>query len=212
MFVFFAIPLGRLLFPQDTAPWLAQLQVYVIFAAGSLARPLGGIVMAHYGDTLGRKRMFMLSVLLLAMHVLQGVAVGGEVPGAWVFVAEHVPPRRIGLACASLTAGLTMGIVIGSLVAAAINRGMAPATLLAWGWRLPFLLGGAFGCFALWLRRWLSETPVFEALRARRQQVAGWPPRLRWCSRCSISRRRASLWAAVWLRSRWRWAACSMAG
>ena len=203
VFVFFAIPLGRLFFPQDTAPWLAQLQVYGIFAAGYLARPLGGIVMAHYGDTLGRKRMFMLSVLLmalptlgigllpvhaqigmlaplllLALRVLQGIAVGGEVPGAWVFVAEHVPPRRIGLACASLTAGLTVGILIGSLVAAAINRGMAPATLLAWGWRLPFLLGGAFGFFALWLRRWLSETPVFEALRARRQLAAGWPLRL----------------------------------
>ena len=202
VFVFFAIPLGRLFFPHDTAPWLAQLQVYGIFAAGYLARPLGGIVMAHYGDMLGRKRMFMLSVLLMAlptlgigllpvhaqigmlapvlllvMRVLQGIAVGGEVPGAWVFVAEHVPPRRIGLACASLTAGLTVGILIGSLVAAAINRGMAPATVLAWGWRLPFLLGGAFGFLAVWLRRWLSETPVFEAMRARRQLATGWPLR-----------------------------------
>ncbi|MEO6926768.1 MAG: MFS transporter [Rhodanobacter sp.] len=200
VFVFFAIPLSHLFFPPATAPWLAQLQVYGIFAAGYLARPLGGIVMAHYGDTLGRKRMFLLSVflmalptlcigllpvyaqvgmlaplLLLLMRVMQGIAVGGEVPGAWVFVAEHVPQRRIGFACASLTAGLTVGILIGSLVAAAINRGMSPAQVLDYGWRLPFLVGGVFGFFAVWLRRWLRETPVFEAMQARKELARGLP-------------------------------------
>ncbi|MEO6800562.1 MAG: MFS transporter [Rhodanobacter sp.] len=200
VFVFFAIPLGHLFFPPATAPWLAQLQVYGIFAAGYLARPLGGIVMGHYGDTLGRKRMFLLSVflmalptlcigllpvyaqvgilaplLLLLLRVMQGIAVGGEVPGAWVFVAEHVPPRRIGFACASLTSGLTIGILIGSLVAAAINRGMSPAQVLDHGWRLPFLMGGVFGFFAVWLRRWLRETPVFEAMHARKELARGLP-------------------------------------
>jgi MFS family permease len=200
VFVFFAIPLGHLFFPPATAPWLAQLQVFGIFAAGYLARPLGGIVMAHYGDTLGRKKMFMLSVflmavptlcigllpvyaqigmlaplLLLLLRVVQGIAVGGEVPGAWVFVAEHVPPRRIGFACASLTSGLTVGILIGSLIAASINRGMMPAQVLDYGWRLPFLIGGVFGLLAVWLRRWLSETPVFEAMQARKELVSGLP-------------------------------------
>jgi MFS family permease len=200
VFVFFAIPLSHLFFPKDTAAWLAQVQVYGIFAAGYLARPLGGIVMAHYGDKLGRKKMFMLSVflmalptlgigllpvyaqvgmlapaLLLLMRVVQGIAVGGEVPGAWVFVAEHVPTQRIGFACASLTSGLTVGILIGSLVAAAINRLMTPAEVLDYGWRLPFVMGGVFGFFAVWLRRWLSETPVFEAMHARRELASGLP-------------------------------------
>ena len=202
VFVFFAIPLSHLFFPPDTVPWLAQLQVFGIFAAGYLARPLGGIVMAHYGDTLGRKRMFTLSVflmavptlaigllpvyaqigmlaplLLLLLRVVQGIAVGGEVPGAWVFVAEHVPTRRIGFACASLTSGLTVGILIGSLVAAAINSRMTPAEVLDHGWRLPFLAGGVFGFFAVWLRRWLSETPVFEAMHARKELASGLPLR-----------------------------------
>jgi len=193
VFVFLTLPLSELFFPKGTAPWLAQLQVYGIFAAGYLARPLGGIVMAHYGDLLGRKRMFALSVflmalptlligllpvyaqigmlapvLLLALRVLQGVAVGGEVPGAWVFVAEHVPPARVGFACASLTAGLTVGILIGSLATAAINQRLDHAALMAWGWRLPFLVGGVFGFVAVWLRRWLRETPVFEAMQAHR--------------------------------------------
>ncbi|GAB2545846.1 MFS transporter [Rhodanobacter koreensis] len=200
VFVFFAIPLSHLFFPKDTAAWLAQLQVYGIFAAGYLARPLGGIVMAHYGDKLGRKKMFTLSVflmalptlgigllpvyaqigplaplLLLLLRVVQGIAVGGEVPGAWVFVSEHVPPQRIGFACASLTSGLTVGILIGSLVAATINNHMTPAAVLDWGWRLPFLVGGVFGFFAVWLRQWLSETPVFEAMHARRELAEGLP-------------------------------------
>jgi len=202
VFVFFAIPLGHLFFPPATAPWLAQVQVFGIFAAGYLARPLGGIVMAHYGDTLGRKKMFLLSVflmalptlcigllpvyaqigmlaplLLLLLRVVQGIAVGGEVPGAWVFVAEHVPPQRIGFACASLTSGLTVGILIGSLVAAAINRGMSPAQVLEYGWRLPFLIGGVFGFCAVWLRRWLRETPVFEAMQERKELARGLPLR-----------------------------------
>ncbi|MCP1375066.1 MFS transporter [Dyella lutea] len=193
VFVFLALPLSELFFPKGTSPWLAQLQVYGIFAAGYLARPLGGIVMAHYGDLLGRKRMFTLSVflmalptlligllpvyaqigilapvLLLVLRVLQGIAVGGEVPGAWVFVAEHVPARRVGIACASLTSGLTVGILIGSLLTAAIHERMTPAQLLDYGWRLPFLAGGVFGFIAVWLRRWLRETPVFEAMQARR--------------------------------------------
>lgn len=202
VFVFFAIPLSHLFFPPDTAPWLAQLKVFGIFAAGYLARPLGGIVMAHYGDTLGRKKMFTLSVflmavptlgigllpvyaqigmlaplLLLLLRVVQGIAVGGEVPGAWVFVAEHVPARRVGFACASLTSGLTVGILIGSLVAASINSRLTPAEVLDYGWRLPFLAGGVFGFFAVWLRQWLSETPVFEAMHARKELASGLPLR-----------------------------------
>jgi len=200
VFVFLTQQLGALFFPLGTAPWLADIKVYGIFAAGYLARPLGGIVMAHFGDRSGRKRMFTLSVflmalptlaigllptyaqvgtlaplLLLLLRIVQGIAVGGEVPGAWVFVAEHVPAGRVGFACGSLTAGLTVGVLIGSLLAAWLNARLAPTQLLDWGWRVPFLLGGVFGFAAVWLRRWLSETPVFLEMHARRELSAALP-------------------------------------
>ncbi|CEE92216.1 putative permease (MFS superfamily) [Xenorhabdus nematophila str. Anatoliense] len=193
IFVFFAITLGALFFPADIPEWLRQLQTFGIFAAGYLARPLGGIIMAHFGDLFGRKRMFSLSIflmavptlaigmlptydaigiaaplLLLLMRVLQGAAIGGEIPGAWVFVAEHVPHKRIGFACGILTAGLTLGILFGSLVATMITSVYSKQEVLDWAWRLPFFLGGIFGLCAMYLRRWLHETPVFKEMQARK--------------------------------------------
>ncbi len=192
IFVFFAVVIGKLFFPADMPDWLRQLQTFGIFAAGYLARPLGGIVMAHFGDLLGRKRMFTLSIflmsvptlaiglmptyasigiwapiLLLALRVMQGAAIGGEVPGAWVFVSEHVPARHVGFACGTLTAGLTGGILLGSLVATAVNRAYSPEALLSEGWRVPFIIGGIFGFISVWLRQWLHETPVFQEMQAR---------------------------------------------
>ncbi|WP_341676926.1 MFS transporter [Niveibacterium sp. SC-1] len=200
IFVFFAAVIGELFFPPSIPEWLRQLQTFGIFAAGYLARPLGGIIMAHFGDLFGRKRMFTLSillmsvptllmgclptyahigllapVLLLVLRILQGAAVGGEVPGAWVFVSEHVPPRHIGYACGTLTGGLTAGILLGSLVATVINTAFTPDVLHDWAWRLPFLLGGIFGLCAMYLRRWLEETPVFAEMKARKALAAELP-------------------------------------
>src|SRR6186713_3034531 len=200
IFVFFTAVIGKLFFPPDTPDWLRQLQTFGVFAAGYLARPLGGIVMAHFGDRSGRKRMFTLSVFLMAiptlmigllptyatlgyaaplallvLRLLQGAAVGGEVPGAWTFVAEHVPERRTGFACGTLTSGLTIGILLGSIIASWINHAWTPADVEAYAWRIPFIIGGVFGFLAVFLRRLLAETPVFEAMRRRRALVEGLP-------------------------------------
>ncbi|MCE4364649.1 MFS transporter [Xanthomonas hortorum] len=193
IFIFFATVLGELFFPPGIPDWMRQLQTFGIFAAGYLIRPLGGIVMAHFGDLLGRKRMFALSIglmalptlaigvlptyaqiglaaplLLLTMRLLQGAAIGGEVPSAWVFVAEHVPAQRRGLACGTLTAGLAAGVLLGSLSAGAISRAFTPQEIADYAWRLPFLAGGVFGLLSVYLRRWLHETPVFAELMAMR--------------------------------------------
>ena len=151
IFVYFATSIGALFFPANMPDWLRQLQTFGIFAAGYLVRPIGGIVMAHFGDTRGRKKMFTLSIFLMAIptlaiglmptyadigiyapiillffRMMQGAAIGGEVPGAWVFVAEHVAPRYVSFACAVLTAGLTGGIFLGAIVAVLVNTFFTP--------------------------------------------------------------------------------------
>ncbi|MEI3804699.1 MFS transporter [Agrobacterium sp. CCNWLW32] len=190
IFVFFATVIGHLFFPPEMPDWLVMIQTFGIFAAGYLVRPLGGIVLAHYGDRYGRKRVFAFSILLMALstlgmalmptyatigvaapilliilRMLQGAAIGGEVPGAWTFVAEHVPFRRVGLACGFLTSGLSFGIMLGSLIAFAINSLFTQEDVAGYAWRIPFLLGGIFGLIAVYLRRWLEETPIFMEMK-----------------------------------------------
>ena len=186
IFVFFSKVIGSLFFPADMPIWLSQLQTFGIFAAGYLARPFGGVVMAHFGDLFGRKRMFTFSILLMAVPTLligclptyaelgyiapvlllilrisQGLAVGGEIPGAWTFVAEHVPKDKVGLACGTLTSGLTLGILLGSLVSIMMQSNFNAQEMHDWAWRIPFIVGGIFGFIAMYLRRWLKETPIF---------------------------------------------------
>jgi MFS family permease len=200
IFVFFATTIGELFFPPGIPDWVLQFQTFGIFAVGYLVRPLGGVLMAHAGDLRGRKRMFTFSIFLMGLSTLgigllptyatlgplapvcllllrvgQGAAVGGEVPGAWVFVSEHAPRARVGVACGLLTAGLTAGILLGSLVATGLNAVMPAEQLTKYGWRIAFLLGGVFGLISVYLRRLLSETPVFEELKARRALAAELP-------------------------------------
>ena len=194
IFVFFALTLSQLFFPPEMPEWLRLLQSFGIFVTGYLARPLGGILMAHFADKLGRKKVFSLSILmmalpclligimptyaqigyfapllLLALRILQGAAVGGEVPSAWVFVAEHAPSGHRGYALGFLQAGLTFGYLIGALTATFLAQVFTPAEILDYAWRYPFLLGGVFGVIGVYLRRWLSETPVFMAMEAQRE-------------------------------------------
>ncbi len=190
IFVFFTPVIARLFFPASLPEWVRELETFGIFAAGYVARPVGGVILAHFGDTRGRKRVFTASVLfmaiptlligllptyasigmgapllLLAMRLLQGVAIGGEAPGAWVFVAEHARPSQVGFAIGLLTSGLSFGILLGSLVAVAVNASFTPVQVAEGFWRLPFLIGGVLGFIAMMLRRWLSETPVFQQMR-----------------------------------------------
>lgn len=114
-------------------------------------------------------------ILLLILRIIQGAAIGGEVPGGWIFVAEHVPRKHIGLACSLLSVGLTFGILIGSQVALWVAQNMTPDNALSYGWRMAFILGGLLGLCAVFLRRYLQETPVFERLKSQKQQAIALP-------------------------------------
>ena len=194
IYVFYAKIISELFFPAGLSPFWAMLNTYGIFAAGYFFRPLGGVIMAHFGDLLGRKRLFSLSILLMAlptlmigvmptfetigyaaplllllMRVVQGIAIGGEIPAAWTFVSEHVPAEKIGFANGLLTAGLSLGILLGALMSLFISLQFSEAAVHDSAWRIPFIVGGIFGLVALYLRSYLKETPVFKAMQARKE-------------------------------------------
>ncbi|QIY91217.1 MFS transporter [Chryseobacterium gallinarum] len=193
VFIFFAKIIGEHFFPPTLDSFWASINTYGTFAVGFLVRPIGGMIMAHFGDLFGRKKMFFLSivlmvfptlaigllptynqigylapVLLLLVRILQGFAIGGEIPAAWVFVAEHVPKNRIGLADSMITASLSLGVLLGSAITLYINTVFSPEDIFNGAWRYPFILGGAFGIITIFLRRYLKETPVFIEMKEKK--------------------------------------------
>ena len=186
---FFAKIISQHFFPAGIGEFWAMLNTYGTFAAGYLARPLGGVVMAHFGDKFGRKNMFMLSIALMVIptfslaviptyetigyaaplflilvRICQGIAIGGELPGAWVFIHEHAPAGHKNAFVGFLTGCVTGGILLGSFVALLMNFIYTPAELSDWAWRVPFVIGGVFGLISIYLRRFLQETPVFKKM------------------------------------------------
>ena len=197
VFVFVAVALGNAMFPPESSAWLRLVQVFSIYAIGYFVRPVAGLVIAHFADRVGRKRLFILTIflmsvptflmgllptyeqigigaplLLLTLRILQGCAVGGELPSAAVFVTEHARPGRLFFASGSLHCVVHCGLLLGSgsaAAAAAIAHLYPDAPSLAW--RLPFIVGGVSGLTAAYLRRQLSETPLFSQLRATRAAI-----------------------------------------
>ncbi|MCE0721862.1 MULTISPECIES: MFS transporter [Legionella] len=186
VYVFLASELSQLFFPKSNH--LASLMgVYAVFALGYLVRPLGGIIFSHFGDTYGRKTTFVITlilmvlptfligllpthetigigapVLLILLRLMQGLSVGGEIPGAITFAAEHVSPKYRGLACAIIFFGINFGLVLGSGICVLLMMTYSHEQILSWAWRLPFLLGGILGIISIGLRKKLTETPVFK--------------------------------------------------
>ena len=228
IFALMAPLLSQLFFPADLGGAWALVYTYAIFAIGYVMRPVGGLVMAHLGDRLGRKRMFTWSLLLMAMptlamgllpmyaqvgvlapillllcRVVQAVAIGGEVPAAWTYVSEQVPVNQVGLANGLLTAGLSVGILLGSVTVLALQAAFSNDAILAGLWRVPFVLGGVLGLLAVWMRKHLQETPIFMAIKQRRLLYQGLPLAEVWRSHkpcCS------SVWASIGFYWRvWRW-------
>ncbi|MCI2235272.1 MFS transporter [Helicobacter sp. CaF467b] len=194
IFVFFTNVISSLFFPSTFSPFWAAMNTYGAFAAGYFARPLGGIIMAHFGDKSGRKKMFMLSILLmviptfvlglmptfesigyvapivlLIVRILQGIAIGGELPGAWVFVYEHSNQHSLGFHLGIFTSAVVSGILLGSIVTLAVNMSFTQEEIKEYAWRIPFVLGGIFGIISLFLRKFLNETPVFQEILALKQ-------------------------------------------
>lgn len=191
VYVFVAVSLSAALFPPHASIWKNQVQAFGIFAVGYLVRPIAGMIIAHFADRIGRKKLFILTVLamavatflmgclptyamigwlapagLLALRIFQGFALGGELIGGAVFVCEHATPKRLGLSSGIFFGVVNCGLLLGAAAAAVAHyvSGLNPV-LSSMAWRLPFLMGGVFGLIAAYLRRHLAETPLFEQIR-----------------------------------------------
>jgi MFS transporter, MHS family, proline/betaine transporter len=181
---YFAVAIGANFFPAADRI-SSTLAAFAVFAVGFLARPLGGVLFGHIGDRIGRKRALTASVVSMAvptvligllpthaqigalagaalvfLRLLQGLAVGGEFTSSITYVVEHADAQHRGRHGSWMMVGATSGILLGSAVGTLISSLMAADRLSAWGWRIPFLLGGVVGVFGLWLRRRLPEPPL----------------------------------------------------
>jgi len=178
---YFAAAIGRVFFPgQD--PVAQVLAAFGIFAVGFFMRPVGGALIGHIGDRLGRRAALTFSIaamaiptflvgvlpgydtlgvaapiLLTLMRMIQGLSVGGEYTTSVVFMVEHAPAERRGLIGATASCGAVGGILAGSATGALLASLMSPEALESWGWRIPFLAGLVVGLAGLALRRGLHE-------------------------------------------------------
>ena len=177
-------------------PVAALLNTIAIFTIGFLFRPLGAIIFGWYGDKIGRKRVFILTllgmgmgtaligmipsyatigvlapILVFLLRVIQGLSVGGEWGGALTYVAEHAPDGKRGLYTGLLSPAAIYGLIISFFVVLGVRTALGEEAFRAWGWRIPFLLSLVLVLISLYVRLRLQETPMFAELKARRAVV-----------------------------------------
>ncbi|MFI5973455.1 MFS transporter [Streptomyces sp. NPDC051452] len=196
-----ALVFNKLFFPGSD-PLVGTLLSFLTYAVGFAARPLGALVFGHYGDRLGRKRLLVLSlvlmggatfaigllpthatvgsaapVLLTALRLVQGFALGGEWGGAVLLVSEHGDARRRGFWASWPQTGAPAGQLLATGVLSLLTALLSDDAFGTWGWRIPFLLSGVLVLVGLWIRLSVDESPVFkEALR--RAESRGAPEKL----------------------------------
>ena len=183
-----ALVFNQLFFPTFD-PLSGTLASFGTYAVGFIARPIGGILIGHYGDRIGRKSMLVLTlvimgvatfligllptyqsigpwaaVLLVVLRVAQGFGVGGEWGGAVLMAVEHAPPGRRGFYGSWPQLGVPAGLLTSTAVFYLFAR-LPPAEFLAWGWRVPFLLSIVLVVIGLVIRLRLLETPAFTKIK-----------------------------------------------
>ena len=187
-----AVVFGPQFFPR-VSELAGTMAAFATFAIGFIARPLGGIVMGHFGDRLGRKSMLVWSLmlmglstfaigllpnyaqlgvwapaLLVTLRFIQGVALGGEWGGAVLMSVEHAPRQRRGFFGSFVALGVPGGIILSNLVFLVATILVTPEQFAAWAWRIPFLASAALVIVGLYVRLGLSESPVFAEVQKAR--------------------------------------------
>src|SRR6516165_6147923 len=160
------------------------------FAAGFAVRPFGALIFGRLGDMIGRKYTFLITmtlmglgtffigllpgyatwgiaapIVLIALRLVQGLALGGEYGGAATYVAEHAPKDRRGYYTSWIQTTATLGLFLALLLILGIRTWMGEGQFGDWGWRIPFLLSGILLIVSIWIRLSLNESPVFQRMK-----------------------------------------------
>ncbi|MFD1361906.1 MFS transporter [Lentibacillus salinarum] len=174
----------------------ALLSTFAVFAVSFVARPLGGVIWGYYGDKVGRKKILVLTVLimsiatfaiglipsyasigiaapilLLIFRLVQGFSASGEYAGAAAFLAEHAPNKKRGLLVSMVPASTAAGLALGAIVASLLEFNLSSEALQSWGWRVPFLMAGPLGIFALFIRLKLEDPELFKEMERKEKFV-----------------------------------------
>lgn len=188
-----AVFMSSVLFPPDN-PTAALLASLGALAAGFVIRPIGAVLFGRLGDLVGRKYTFLITIVmmggstaligflpsyasvgnaawiaLVALRLVQGLAVGGEYGGAVIYVAEHSKPQRRGLLTGWIQITSSVGLALSIVVILGTQALMSEADFRAWGWRLPFILSVVMLAFSIYVRARLHESPVFARMKAERR-------------------------------------------
>ena len=189
-----ALVFNRLFFPTFD-PLMGTLAAFGTYAVGFFARPIGGIVIGHYGDRIGRKSMLVLTLVIMGvatfligllptyeqvgpwaavglvlLRIAQGFGVGGEWGGAVLMAVEHAPPGKRGYYGSWPQVGVPAGLVLSTAVFAVFAR-LPEAQFLSWGWRVPFLLSALLVVVGLLIRVRILETPAFTRVKEESREA-----------------------------------------
>lgn len=190
-----ALFFGQLFFPGEDK-FVSGLFALATFTVGFIARPLGGVILGHFGDRVGRKPLllftFMLTgtvtvligvlptyaqvgilapVLLILLRVLQGIGIGGEWGGAALLAVEHAPKGKSGFFGSLVQAGAPIGVILSSGTVAVLTGVLSTEQMLAWGWRVPFLASALLLLVGIFLRLKVEETPEFNRMKGKKEQA-----------------------------------------
>lgn len=187
---FFATVIGAQFFPEEDKV-VQLISAFGIFAAGYMMRPIGGIIFGHIGDSQGRKKALLISVMLMAipttligflptyesigwysallliiLRLMQGLSVGGEFTGSISFLVEKAPSGKRGFFGSWSTFGVFGGMLLGSGIASIITTVLSHEQLHDFGWRIPFLFGAVIGVVGLYLRKGMGDDENFEKMKS----------------------------------------------
>ncbi|MCX7121720.1 MAG: MFS transporter [Gammaproteobacteria bacterium] len=185
LFAVFAVIIGQTFFPSNSVS-LSTFFAFLAFATGYLIRPIGGMIFGHFGDKYGRKKPFVFSIIIMSvstflmgvlpsyhtgggaaslafivLRILQGIATGGEIPGAMTFSIEHSGNKNAGVASGSIMMFMFIGAILSNVTYLILYSLLSPPIFHQYGWRIAFMIGGIFGIIGLFLRMKLKETPDF---------------------------------------------------